>query len=128
MNKAKCTNITNKLYGKVISTSVSVAVSVSCLPACVVDCVARRRSASYDVARLLLMAPINPWQNFTADFGAVAFCTMNIEDFRSSLTSISSTTSSTYSSQKRSLRWTSSKRKTMEFIEIDQLEDTNTKS
>ena len=63
---------------------------------------ARRREASYDVARLLLMAPIDPWRNSTPDFGAVAFCTTNIEDFRTSLTSSSSTISSTYSSQKRS--------------------------
>ena len=50
---------------------------------------------------------------------------INIEDFRSPLTSISSTTSSTYSSQKRSFRWTSSKRKIMELILVDQLEDPN---
>ena len=78
--------------------------------------VARRRQTSYDVARLLLMAPIDPWQNSTPVFGAVAFCTTNIEDFRTPLTSTSSTISSTYSSQKRSLRWTSSKRKIMELI------------
>ena len=76
----------------------------------------RRRVASYGVARLLLMAPIDPWRNSTPDFGAVAFCTTNIEDFRTPLTSTSSTISSTYSSQKRSLRWTSSKRKIMELI------------
>ena len=87
----------------------------------------RRRQASYDVARLLLMAPIDPWRNSAPDFGAVAFCTTNIEDFRTPLTSTSSTISSTYSSQKRSLRWTSSKRKIMEVIEVDQLEDTNNK-
>ena len=52
----------------------------------IVDCVARRRTASYDVARLLLMAPIDPWRNSTPDFGAVAFCTTNIEDFRIPLT------------------------------------------
>ena len=79
--------------------------------------VARRRMASYDVARLLLMAPIDPWRNFTPDFGAVVFCTTNIEDFRTPLTSTSSTISSTYSSQKRSLWWTSSKRKILEVIE-----------
>ena len=64
------------------------------------------------------MAPIDSWRNSTPDFGAVAFCTTNIEDFRTSLTSTSSTISSTYSSQKRSLRWISSKRKIMEVIEI----------
>ena len=63
---------------------------------------ARRRQASYDVARLLLMAPIDPWRNSAPDFGAVAFCTTNIEDFRTPLTSTSSTISSTYPSQKRS--------------------------
>ena len=63
---------------------------------------ARRREASYDVARLLLMAPIDPWRNSTPDFGAVAFCTTNIEDFRTPLTSTSSTISSTYLSQKTS--------------------------
>ena len=63
---------------------------------------ARRREASYDVARLLLMAPIDPWRNSTPDFGAVAFCTTNIEDFRTSLTSTFSSISSTYSSQRRS--------------------------
>ena len=71
------------------------------------------------------MAPIDPWRNSTPIFGALAFCTTNIEDFRTHLTSMSSTISSTYSSQKRSLRWTSSKRKIMEVIEVDQLEDIN---
>ena len=41
------------------------------------------------------------------------------------LTSTSLTISSTYSWQKRSLRWTSLKRKIMEVIEEDQLEHTN---
>ena len=87
--------------------------------------VARRRQTPYDVARLLLMAPRDPWRNSTPDFGAVAFCTTNIEDFRTPLTSTSSTILSTYSSQKWSLRWTSSKRKIMELIQVDQHEDTN---
>ena len=72
-----------------------------------------------------MMALIDPWRNFTPDFGAVAFCTTNIEDFRTPLTSTSSTISSTYPSQKRSKGWTRSKRKIMEVIEVDQLEDTN---
>ena len=72
------------------------------------DCVARRRTASHDVARLLLMVPINPWRNSAPDFGAVAFCATNIEDFRTPLTSTSSTISSTYPSQKRSKGWTRS--------------------
>ena len=58
----------------------------------------RRREASCDVARLLLMAPIDPWRNSTPDFGAVAFCTTNIEDFRTPLTKTSSSISTTYSS------------------------------
>ena len=70
---------------------------------------ARRREVSYDVARLLLMAPIDPWRNSTPVFGSVAFCTT--KDCRTPLTSTSSTISSTYSSQKRSLRWTRSKKK-----------------
>ena len=61
--------------------------------------VARRRQTSYDVARLLLMSPIDPWRNATPVFGAVAFCTTNIDDFRTHLTSSSSTISSTYSLQ-----------------------------
>ena len=74
------------------------------------------------------MAPIDPWRNnSTSVFGALAFCTTNIEDFRTHLTSMSSTISATYSLQKRSLRWTSSKRKIMDVIEVDQLEDTNNK-
>ena len=86
-----------------------------------------RRQTSSDVARLLLMAPIDPWQNFTPIFGAVAFCTTNIKDFRTPLTSTSSTISLTYSFQKRSLWWTSSKRIRREVIEVDQLGDTNNK-
>ena len=42
----------------------------------------RRRQTSYNIARLLLMALIEPWQNFTPFFGAVAFCTTNIDNFR----------------------------------------------
>ena len=71
------------------------------------------------------MAPIDPWQNSTPDFGALAFCTTNIEDFRTPLMSTSSTISSTYSSHNRSSRWTSSKVKVMQVIKVDQLEDTN---
>ena len=72
--------------------------------------VARRRQTSYDVTRLLLMAPIDPWRNSTPDFGAVAFCTTNIEDFRTSLTSTSSTISIFIAE---------------EVIEVDQLEEKN---
>ena len=55
---------------------------------CVVDFlitssdVARRRQTSYDVARLPLMLPIEPWRNSTPLFGAVAFCTTKIDNFR----------------------------------------------
>ena len=87
--------------------------------------VARRRQTSCNVARLRLMPPMGLWRNSTPVFGAVAFCTTNIKDFRTPLMSTSSTIPLTYSSQKRSLRWTSSKRKIMEVIEVDQLEDTN---
>ena len=44
--------------------------------------VARRRQTSYDVARLLLMVPIELWQNSTIFFGAAAFCKSKIKDFR----------------------------------------------
>ena len=84
----------------------------------------RRRTALYDVARPLLMTPIDFWRNCIPVFGAVAFCTTNIENFRSPLTLTSLTISSTYTSHKRSFRWTSSKRKVMEVIEVDQIEDT----
>ena len=47
----------------------------------VVD-VARRRQTAYNVARLLLMVPLEPWQNSTLFFGAVAFCTSKIDNFR----------------------------------------------
>jgi len=73
--------------------------------------VARRPQTSYGVARLLLMVPIDPWRNSTPLFGAEAFCTTKIDDFRTSLTLTSSTTLSTYWIKKSSLRWTSSKRK-----------------
>ena len=71
------------------------------------------------------MAPIDPWRNSTPVFGAVAFCMTNIEDFRTPLMSTSSTILLSYSSQKRSWRWTSSKRKIMEVNEVDQLKHTN---
>ena len=51
----------------------------------------RRREASYNVARLLLIAPIDPWRNSIPVFGALAFCTTNIKDFRTPLTSTSVT-------------------------------------
>ena len=65
---------------------------------------ARRRQTSYDVARLLLMAPIDPWRNSTPVFGAAAFCTTKIGDFRASSALSSLTTWSTYSSKRRPLR------------------------
>ena len=76
---------------------------------------ARRRETSYDVARLLLMVPLEPWQNSTPFFGAAALCATKIDNFRTYLT-----TWSTHSSKRRSLRWTSFKRQIMEVIEVDQ--------
>ena len=64
--------------------------------------VARRRQTSYDVARLLLMVPIELWRNFTPLFGAVTFCMAKIDDFRASLRSTSSKTLATYLSKRRS--------------------------
>ena len=43
---------------------------------------ARLRETSYDVARLLLMVPLEPWRNSIPVFGAAAFCTTKIDDFR----------------------------------------------
>ena len=48
-----------------------------------------RRETSYDVARLLLMVPLEPWQNSTPIFGAAALCTTKIDGFRASVTSTS---------------------------------------
>ena len=42
----------------------------------------RRHQTSYNIARLLLMALIKPWQNSTPFFGAVVFCTTKIDDFK----------------------------------------------
>ena len=47
---------------------------------------ARRRGTSNDIAILLLMVPIEPWRNSTPFFGAAAFCTTKIGDFRTSST------------------------------------------
>ena len=47
---------------------------------------ARRRETSHVVARLLLMLPLEPWRNSTPFFGAAAFCTTKIGDFRTSST------------------------------------------
>ena len=66
--------------------------------------VARRRETSYGVARLLLMVPLEPWRNSTPVFGAAAFCTTKIGNFRTSPTLSSLTTWSTYSSKRRPLR------------------------
>ena len=48
--------------------------------------VARRRTSSYDVVRVVIIVPLNCWQNFTPFFGAVALCTMKIDDFRTQST------------------------------------------
>ena len=90
--------------------------------------VARRRQTSYDVAILLLMVRIELWRDSTPVFGAAAFCTTKIEDFRASLALTSLTTSSMYSLKRRSLKWTSLRRKIMEVIDEDQLEETNNES
>ena len=87
--------------------------------------ITRRRQMLYDIARILLMVPFEPWQNFTPFFGATAFCTTRIDNFRASLTLTSLTTSSTNSSKRRLLRWTSMNRQMMEAIEVDQLKETN---
>ena len=44
----------------------------------------RHRATLYVIVqcRLVLVAPLNCWQNSTPFFGAVAFCTMKIDDFR----------------------------------------------
>ena len=47
---------------------------------------ARRRGTSHDIARLLLMVSLEPWRNSTPFFGAAAFCTTKIGDFRTSST------------------------------------------
>ena len=60
--------------------------------------VRRRHETLGDVARLLLLVPLEPWRNYTPFFGAAAFCTTKIDDFRASLTS-----------PLRSLRWPRSK-------------------
>ena len=38
----------------------------------------------YDVARLLRMVPLELWRNPTPVFGAAAFCTTKIDNFRAS--------------------------------------------
>ena len=45
----------------------------------------QRHMSSYDVARLHLIAPIDFWRNSIPFFGAVALCTMKIDDFRKQL-------------------------------------------
>ena len=61
------------------------------------------------------------WQNSTPILGAAAFCTTKIGNFRASLTFTSLTTWSTHSSERWSLKWTSSKRQIMVVFEMDQL-------
>ena len=68
--------------------------------------VPRRFQTSYEVARLLLMVPIELQQNSTPVFGAAVFCTTKIDNFRASLTLTSLTRLSAYWSKRRSLRWT----------------------
>ena len=42
----------------------------------------QRRTSSYDVATLHMMAPMDFWRNSIPFFGAAAICTMKIDDFR----------------------------------------------
>ena len=44
--------------------------------------ITRRRQTLYEVARLCLMAQMDLWQNSTPFFGAAAFCTPKIDNFR----------------------------------------------
>ena len=48
--------------------------------------IARRRTSSYNVVRVVVIVPLNCWQNFTPFFGALALCTMKIDDFRTQST------------------------------------------
>ena len=82
----------------------------------------RRRTTSPDIIQRSYTTPDGTNRSL-AKFYPRFWC--GIEGFRTSSTSTSLTISSTYSSQMRSLRWTSSKRKIMEVIEVDQLEDIN---
>ena len=71
------------------------------------------------------MVQMVSWRNSTPDVGAVAFCTIKIDDFMAFLTSTSTTTSSV-----RSLTWTRSKVVTsidiaIEVAGVAQLEETN---
>ena len=49
----------------------------------------------YDVATLLPMAPIDPWQNCTPFFGALAFCRTKIEDFENGVIALTPTVTTT---------------------------------
>ena len=44
--------------------------------------VAKHRQTSYKLDRILLMGPKEPWQNSIPFFGAEAFCSTKIDDFR----------------------------------------------
>jgi len=44
--------------------------------------IAQRRTSSYDVATLHLMAPMDFWRNSTPFFGAAVLCATKIVDFR----------------------------------------------
>ena len=48
-----------------------------------------RKKILYDVARLLLMVPLEPWRNSSPIFGVAALCTTKIDGFRASVTSTS---------------------------------------
>ena len=89
--------------------------------------VARRRQTPYDVARLLLMAPRDPWQNSTPDFGAVAFCTTNIEDLRTPFDVNLFDKIIDLFIAEEVIEVDRLEEKIMAVIEEDQLEDTNSK-
>ena len=87
--------------------------------------VARRRETSSNVAKLLLMVPLEHWQNSITFFGVAVIFATKIANFRAPLTLTSLTTWSTHSSKRMSLRWTSLKRLIMELILVDHGEETN---
>ena len=86
--------------------------------------VARRRETSSNVAKLLLMVPLEHWQNSITFFGVAVIFATKIANFRAPLTLTSLTTWSTHSSKRKSLRWASSQRNIMEVIEVDHVEET----
>ena len=54
---------------------------ILCEFVCEFEIIGRKLATSYDIARLLLMVPIEPWRNSTPFFGAVALCMTKIDNF-----------------------------------------------